>query len=248
MVADARVQPGDHVCEIGPGLGSLTVALREAGARVTAIEIDAGLVRALTEVVGTDPLVRVIHADVRDVDLVAEVDPPALVVANLPYALATTITLDILALQHFDRAHLMVQREVGQRWTADVDDPQFGAVSLKIAAYADARITAKISRRAFYPVPGVDSVTVGLEPRPWQYAAPRPAVLALVRQGFTQRRKRLRNALAPMVGARTVDDSLRAIGLAVDVRAEQLGLSTWCDLADALREREIAGGAPIPLR
>lgn len=248
MVADAGVRAGDHVCEIGPGLGSLTVALREAGARVTAIEIDAGLVRALQDVVGSDPMVRVIHADVRDVDLVAEIDPPALVVANLPYGIATTITLDVLALEHFDRAHVMVQREVGQRWTADVGDQRFGAVSLKIAAYADARVTARISRRAFYPVPGVDSVTVRLDPRPWAFTTSRHAVLALVRQGFTQRRKRLGNALAPMVPARTVDAALAAIGLASDVRAEQLGLPAWCQLAEALRERHSAGDAPSTLR
>lgn len=248
MVADAGVQPGDHVCEIGPGLGSLTVALREAGARVTAIEIDAGLVRALTEVVGDDPLVRVVHADVRQFDLAALVDAPALVVANLPYAIGTSITLDLLALEHFDSMHVMVQREVGQRMRAEVGDPQFGAVSVKIAAYGDAAIAANVSRRAFYPVPGVDSVSVRLVPRPWRHAVPRSTVLALVGQGFTQRRKRLRNALAPMVAPRAFDLAAAAIGLSLDVRAEQLGLSTWCDLADALRERRVAGETRSPVR
>lgn len=248
MVADAGVEPGDHVCEIGPGLGSLTVALREVGARVTAIEIDAGLVRALTEVVGDDPLVRIVHADVRDVDVAAQVAAPALVVANLPYAVGTSITLDLLALEHFDRLHVMVQREVGQRMRAAVGDPQFGAVSVKIAAFADAAIAANISRRAFYPVPGVDSVTVRLEPRPWRHAVPRSTVLALVGQGFTQRRKRLRNALAPMVEPRAFDRAAAALGLSLDVRAEQLGLSTWCELADALRERRVAGEPSRPVR
>jgi 16S rRNA (adenine1518-N6/adenine1519-N6)-dimethyltransferase len=248
MVADAGVQPGDHVCEIGPGLGSLTVALREAGARVTAIEVDAGLVRALTEVVGDDPLVRVLHADVRTVDLVAEVEAPAVVVANLPYAIATSITLDLLALEHFDRLHVMVQREVGQRMRAAVGDPQFGAVSVKVAAHADARITATVSRRAFHPVPGVDSVTVRLEPRPWRRAVPRQAVLALVEQGFSQRRKRLRNALTPLVAPQAFDTAAQAVGLSVDIRAEELALATWCELADALRERHVAGDTTIPLR
>lgn len=247
MVADAGVRPGDHVCEIGPGLGSLTLALRAAGARVTAIEVDAGMVRALTEVVGDDPMVRVIHADVRDVDLVAEIPAPALVVANLPYAIGTSVTLDTLALEHFSRLHLMVQREVGQRWTAEVGDPQFGAVSLKIGAYADARVVARVSRRAFQPVPGVDSVTVHLEPRPWERAIPRPTVSALIDQGFTQRRKRLRNALAPLLDTARVDVALAAVGLAPDVRAEELPLTTWCELADALRDRHIADGASLPL-
>lgn len=247
MVADAGVQPGDRVCEIGPGLGSLTLALREAGGRVTAIEVDAGMVRALTEVVGDDPMVRVLHADVRDVDLAAEVPAPALLVANLPYAIATSVTLDALELEHFTRLHVMVQREVGQRWTAEVGDPQFGAVSLKIAAHADARVIARVSRRAFHPVPGVDSVTVRLEPRPWRRPTPRATVLALIDQGFTLRRKRLRNALAPLLDTALVDTAMAEVGLSPDVRAEQLQLTTWCELADALRDRHIADGAPLPL-
>lgn len=247
MVAGAGVRPGDHVCEIGAGLGSLTVALRDAGARVTAIEVDAGLVRALTDVVGDDPMVRIIHADVRDVDLRREVPAPAVVVANLPYSIGTAITLDLLALEHFDRAHVMVQREVGQRWSADVGDPQFGAVSLKVAAYAVAHITARVSRRAFYPVPAVDSVTVGLTPRRWAWSAPRAMVLALIDQGFTQRRKRLRNALAPVIDVAQVDHALAQVGLPPTTRAEELPLPTWCELADALRERHVAGWEPSAL-
>lgn len=248
MVADAGVEPGDHVCEIGPGLGCLTVALREAGARVTAIEVDAGLVRALTEVVAGDPLVRVLHADVRDVDLTAEVDAPAMVVANLPYAIGTSITLDLLALEHFDRLHVMVQREVGQRMRADVGDPQFGAVSLKVAAFAEARIAANVSRRAFYPVPAVDSVSVRLEPRPWPWPVARDLVIALIDKGFGQRRKRLRNALAPLVAPAAFDDAARDVGLSQDVRAEQLRLAAWCELAEALRLRDVVGDPTIPLR
>ena len=247
VVRDAGVEPGDHVCEVGPGLGSLTLALRAAGARVTAIEVDAGLVRALAEVVGDDPQVRVVHADVRTVDLRALVPRPALVVANLPYAVATAVTLDLLGIEHFERLHLMVQREVGLRWCARVGDPLFGAVSLKVEAYADARVVATVSRRAFHPVPRVDSVTVGLVPRPWPYPVARPKVLALVEQGFTQRRKRLRNALAPRVPAAAVDDALAAIGSSADTRAEQLDLRTWCELTIALRERRVGGWQPAAL-
>jgi 16S rRNA (adenine1518-N6/adenine1519-N6)-dimethyltransferase len=247
MVADAGVRAGDRVCEIGPGLGSLTLALREAGATVTAIEVDAGMVRALTEVVGDDPGVRIIHADVRAVDLAAEVPAPASIVANLPYAIGTAVTLDALALEHFDRLDVMVQREVGQRWTAAVGDPHFGAVSVKVAAYAHAHVTARISRRAFHPVPGVDSVTVALKPCAWPYDVPRQLVLAVVDQGFTQRRKRLRNALAPPLAPRIVDEALEDVGLSPDIRAERLPLSTWCELADALRNRHVAEDRPLVL-
>jgi 16S rRNA (adenine1518-N6/adenine1519-N6)-dimethyltransferase len=241
VVRDAGVGPGDHVCEIGPGLGSLTLALREAGAHVTAIEVDAGLVRALHEVVGDDPLVHVIHADVRDVDLPHLIPRPAVVVANLPYSVATAVTLDVLGLEHFDRLHLMVQREVGTRWCARVGDPLYGAVSLKVEAYADARVVAAVSRQAFYPVPRVDSVTVGVVPRSWTWPLQRPPVLALIDQGFTSRRKRLGNALAPRVPVAATDAALAAIGRSRDTRAEELDLRTWCKFAIALRERHIAG-------
>lgn len=247
MVRDAGVGPGDEVCEIGPGLGSLTLALREAGTRVTAVEVDAGMVRALRDVVGDDPEVRVVHADVRQVDLTDLVPRPAVVVANLPYAIATSVTLDVLALGHFARLDLMVQREVGQRWTADVGDPAFGAVSLKVAAHADAHISARISRRAFHPVPNVDSVTVTLRPRAWTWRVDRSAVLALIDLGFAQRRKRLRNALSAHVPVAAVDAAAAAVGLRPDVRAEQLTLATWCDLAVALRERDVAHWHVAPL-
>ena len=235
MVADAGVEPGDVVCEVGPGLGSLTLALRAAGARVIAVEVDAGLVRALSEVVGDDPDVTIVHGDARTADLATLVPRPAKVVANLPYSVATAITLDLLALEHFTYLHLMVQREVGVRWCARVGDELFGAVSLKVEAYAEARVVAPVSRQAFYPVPRVDSVAVGLTPRPWPWGIDRAQVLGLIDQGFTQRRKRLRNALAPRVHAAAVDAGLAAIGRDSDTRAEQLDLATWCEFATALR-------------
>lgn len=247
MVADAGVEPGDLVCEVGPGLGSLTLALREAGARVVAVEVDAGLVRALSDVVGDDPGVTVVHADARTADLPALAPRPAKVVANLPYSVATAITLDLLALEHFTHLHLMVQREVGVRWCARVGDDLFGAVSLKVEAHAAARVVAPVSRQAFYPVPRVDSVAVGLVPRPWRWQIDRAEVIALIDQGFTQRRKRLRNALAPRVPVGAVDAALAAIGRTNDTRAEQLDLATWCKFATALRECHIAGHEPTAL-
>ena len=112
---------------------------------------------------------------------------------------------------------------------------------------ADAGVVAAVSRRAFLPVPRVDSVTVGLIPRPWTWPVARPSVLTLVDQGFAQRRKRLRNALAPLVPAAAVEAALGAIGRAPDARAEQLDLATWCEFTAALRERHIAGWEPAPL-
>lgn len=243
VVRDAGVGPGDLVCEIGPGLGSLTLALREVGARVVAVEVDAGMVRALAEVVGDDADVRVVHADALEADLDALLGgEPAVLVANLPYNVATPIVLRCLAAGAFRRLLVMVQKEIGRRWTADVGHPLHAAVSVKVAALADARIAATVARGAFHPVPNVDSVTVRLEPRPWTHPVDRAVLFALVDAGFAQRRKRLRNALAAgggrgEVAARApaeVETALAEAGLDPGARAEELGVDGWVRLAVAL--------------
>lgn len=235
VVRDAGVRAGDLVCEVGPGLGSLTLALREVGARVVAVEVDPGLARVLREVVGDDSGVRVVHADALDVDWGDLLPDPALLVANLPYNLATPILFRCLLAGRFTRALLMVQRQVGQRWTAAAGDPQYGAVSVKVASLADARVVATVSRAAFYPVPNVDSVTVQLLPRPWKHPVEQPRLFALVEAGFAQRRKRLRNALAAAdhEPAR-VEGALVTIGRDPGARAEELDLDAWLRLATEL--------------
>ncbi|HVL98341.1 MAG TPA: 16S rRNA (adenine(1518)-N(6)/adenine(1519)-N(6))-dimethyltransferase RsmA [Egibacteraceae bacterium] len=237
-VRDAGVRPGELVCEVGPGVGSLTRALRAAGARVVAVEIDAGLVRVLQTTLGWDPQVRVVHGDALSVDLAVLVDGgPAAFVANLPYNVATPLVLDALAAGVFTRLHVMVQREVGERWAARVGGPQYGAVSVKMAAFADVAVVAAVSRAAFYPVPNVESVTVRLVPRPWAYPVDRAGLFRLVGAGFSQRRKRLRNALGAVHPPGAVEDALRASGLDPGARAEELDLDAWVRLAATLGVR-----------
>lgn len=236
VVRDAGVTAGELVCEIGPGLGSLTLALREVGADIVALEVDAGFVRALGALVGDDEGVRVVHGDALEVDFVALLgDRPAALVANLPYHVATPVVLRALASGAFARLFVMVQREVGQRWVAGVGDPLYGAVSLKIRAQADARVCATVSRAAFYPVPNVESVTVRMQPRPWALPVDRERLFALVQSGFGQRRKRLRNALAvPGCPPARVEVALDSAGLDPGARAEELDLDAWCAFAQAL--------------
>jgi 16S rRNA (adenine1518-N6/adenine1519-N6)-dimethyltransferase len=235
VVRDAGVRAGELVCEVGPGLGSLTLALREAGARVVAVEVDAGLVHALRDVLGDDPGVRIVHADALAVDLSRLLGGgPAALVANLPYNLATPLILAAMRVPAFSRAHVMVQREVGQRWVARPGDALYGAVSVKLAALAESRLVAAVPRGAFWPVPNVDSVTVALCRRTG-LAADRDSLFRLIDEGFAQRRKRLRNALA--VGGRTaatVESALRAAGLDPFARAEELALDDWMRLAGVL--------------
>lgn len=236
VVRDAGVGAGDVVCEIGPGLGSLTLALRAVGARVVAVEIDAGLLRALREVVGEDPGVRLVEGDALSCDLAALVEGgPAALVANLPYNIATPVVLRALVAGVFDRVLVMVQREVGERWAATVGHPQYGAVSVKVAALADATVVARVSRSAFYPVPNVDSVTVRFVARPWEHHVEREHVFGLLETGFSQRRKRLRNALSSRFEPPQVEAALSSVGLDTGARAEELDLAAWVRLAAALR-------------
>lgn len=234
MVRRAEVRPGERIVEIGPGLGALTIALVEAGARVVAVEVDAGLVRALREVLaGTDVEVR--HADAMTVDYDEIAADPAALVANLPYNIATPLVLRALESGRFDRLHVMVQREVGERWAAGVGDATYSGVSVKVRSLASVRVDQRVSRRAFYPVPGVDSVTVRLEPVPWTAEVPRRAVVALVDAGFAQRRKQLRNALAATGrSSQAVEAALEAVGQPRTARAEELSLENWEALAQAL--------------
>ena len=236
VVRDAGVAAGDLVVEIGPGVGSLTLALREVGARVIAIEIDAGLVRVLADVVGDDDAVQIVHADALRVDLAALVGagggPPARVVANLPYHVATPLLLALLDAGVFSAIHVMVQKEVGRRWAARVGDPLYAAISVKLAALASVRVVAAVPRSAFWPEPNVDSVTVAVQPRPWTLPVAREALFAAVEAGFAQRRKRLRNALATASRPpAAVEEALTAAGLPTGARAEELDLERWAALA-----------------
>lgn len=258
VVRDAGIKAGDLVLEVGPGLGSLTLALLEAGARVIAVEIDAGLVRALQEVLGDNPGVRVVHADALAIDLhevvrqfpdLGPVPPGAIkFVANLPYNIATALVLRALETGVFTDLLVMVQREVGERWVARVGDPPYGAVSVKVAALAEARVVAAVPRSTFYPVPNVDSVTVALRPRSWDQSVDRREVMALVEAGFAQRRKRLRNALAyPGLRPTAVEAALVSVGLPVGARAEELDLGQWVSLARALDSGALPdGNPPVP--
>ena len=240
IVRRAGIGPGDLVAEIGPGLGALTLALVEAGARVVAVEVDAGLVRALEEVLAGTHEVQVVHADAGAVDWRELVGGrPAKLVANLPYHVATGLVLAALESEAFERLEVMVQREVGERWSAAAGDARYSGTSVKIAAYASAVVDGRVSRHAFLPVPAVDSVSVRLHPRPWEAAVPRDEVLRLVEAGFQQRRKRLRNALsAGPREAGLVERALRSAGLDAGARAEELDLSAWTRLAAALATEE----------
>jgi 16S rRNA (adenine1518-N6/adenine1519-N6)-dimethyltransferase len=236
----AAVGPGETVLEVGPGLGSLTLALREAGAAVVAVEADARLLPALAEVVGEDPLVRVELADALQVDLAALAPEARRLVANLPYNIAATLVLKVLTeAPGIGRLVVMVQREVGERLAAAPGSAAYGAPSAKLAALAEARILAPVSRHVFVPEPHVDSVLLGVVRRehPAMAGLDHAELARVVDAAFGQRRKTLRNALRALgLDAAEVEALGRAAGVDLGLRAERLDVAAFAALARRVRD------------
>ena len=214
----------DAVLEIGPGLGSLTLGLAAIVRRVVAVEIDAGLVSALTEVLDGVEGVEVVHADALHTDLGRLVsDEPVKVVANLPYNTATPLVFHALAHPAVTELFVMVQREVADRWRSTVGDAAYGAVSVKLALLSEVRTELTIPRSVFHPVPNVDSVMVRLTRRadaPDRESYVRLAGLADA--AFAQRRKTLRNTLRRVAEPPRLAVAADAAGIDLGARAETL--------------------------
>ena len=231
----AEVGPGQPVLEIGAGLGSLTLALAETGARVVAVEKDRHLLPVLRSVV-EDAGVEVVEGDALELDLaalLAERSPgPWSLVANLPYNVATPLVLQTLV-QVPAVAHLlvMVQREVGERMAASAGEEAYGAVSVRIAYFARAEVVGRVPASVFIPRPRVESVLVRLERRPEPAVDPSlvsyERLNAVVRAGFGQRRKMLRRSLAGVVDPAAFERA----GVRPDARAEELDVTAWGRLA-----------------
>lgn len=228
----AEVGPGDRVVEIGAGLGSLTLALADTGAAVTAVEVDRHVVPVLREVVA-DHDVRVVEGDALALDWGAVLDGADgwVLVANLPYNVATPLVLDLLDdVPAIARMLVMVQREAGERLAADVGDPAYGIPSVKVRYWATARVAGKVGPDVFLPRPRVDSALVEIVRRPAPATTADPERLfALVRAGFGQRRKMLRRSLAGLVGP----EAFTAAGIRPEARAEELSVVDWGRLAAA---------------
>lgn len=238
IVRLAGVSPGDRVVEIGAGLGSLTLALHAAGAKVTAIEIDRRLAAVLRETLPGD--VRIVEGDALECDWATLLDEGRwLLVANLPYNVGTHIVLDVLErAQRVDRLLVMVQQEVGERLAAKPGGREYGAVSVRVAYFATARIVGKVAAEVFLPQPNVASALVLLERRPAPAVDPSEATYeeigVLVRAGFAGRRKMLRRSLAGLVDERT----FACAGVAPTARAEELAVEEWGKLAGCRRSAE----------
>jgi 16S rRNA (adenine1518-N6/adenine1519-N6)-dimethyltransferase len=236
IVAAAGIRADDTVLEIGPGLGSLTLGLAEVARRVVAVEIDAGLVRALAETVGGLANVEVVHADALAVspsDLVG--DTGARLVANLPYNVATPLVMHALLDDAVIDLFVMVQREVGERWCAPPGHHLRSGVSVKVDLLAEAAVVLRIPRTVFHPVPNVDSVMVRLRRRPRAPSeAARRELFTFVDAAFRQRRKTLRNNLRGLADPAVLARAGEATGVDLGLRAEALATDRLVALAHAL--------------
>ncbi|WP_194411119.1 16S rRNA (adenine(1518)-N(6)/adenine(1519)-N(6))-dimethyltransferase RsmA [Microbacterium cremeum] len=241
IVHVAEVSAGDRVVEVGPGLGSLTLAILEAGASVTAVEIDHRLAERLPATATAhgvaDGALTVVDADaLRITELPGD---PAVLVANLPYNVSVPVLLHFLeTFPSLERGVVMVQAEVGERLAAPPGSKVYGAPSVKAAWYGPWRLAGTVSRQVFWPVPNVDSVLVGFrrdaEPRGDETL--RRRTFQIVDAAFQQRRKMLRQALAAVLGGTAAEASatLERAGVAPTARGEELSIEDFVRIALAV--------------
>ena len=227
----------DRVLEIGPGIGSLTLALAETAGRVVALEIDRYLLPVLDEVVGALGNVEVVHGDAMDAHYPALLGEDRWVlVANLPYNVATPLLARLLTdVPQLARMVVMVQREVAERLAAPPGTRACGAISVKVAYHCTARVLAQVPPSVFTPRPNVDSTVVAFDRRPAPPVAlpgAPEAMFTLARAGFGQRRKTLRQSLRAVLGD-GAEPVLVAAGIDPTARAETLTLDAWAALTRA---------------
>ena len=247
IAALAALEPQDVVLEVGPGLGSLTLALLEAGAgRVVGVEIDPVLAAELPRTIAARApqladQVAVVAADALRIEARDLPGSPSVLVANLPYNVAVPVLLHLLAaLPSLRRGLVMVQAEVADRMCAGPGSRVYGTPSVKLAWFAAVRPAGPVPRSVFWPVPNVDSRLVAFTRRdPPDTTASREEVFVVVDAAFRQRRKTLRAALSGWAGsAPEAERLLRAAGLDPGARGESLDVAEFARLAAARKSAQ----------
>ncbi len=241
IVRESGVGPDDVVLEVGPGLGSLTLALLRVARRVVAIEIDERLASALPATIATyapDEAgnFEVLHADALRIGELPDPQPTALV-ANLPYNVSVPVLLHLMALAPTLRHGLvMVQAEVADRLAAGPGSKVYGVPSVKAAWYADVRRAGVVGRNVFWPAPNVDSGLVAWTRRdPPDTTATREQVFAVIDAAFAQRRKMLRSTLKVLAGSADASEAALAhAGVSSMARGEAIGIAEFAKIAEGI--------------
>jgi 16S rRNA (adenine1518-N6/adenine1519-N6)-dimethyltransferase len=235
MLDMAALEPEDVVLEIGAGAGSLTLGLADKAAQVIALEKDPMLVEVLRETLSGLSNVRVVEGDA------LEIDPSSFgatsLVANLPYNVAATLVISALERSPgIETLTVMTQREVGERLAATPGSKTYGRSSVMVALYGSAAVAAKVSRRAFWPVPNVDSVVVRIDRSVRPLHEDAAAFASVVEACFSSRRKTIRNGLAGLTGnTGDAESILRDAGLDPSARAEVLSPTDFATLTDSYK-------------
>lgn len=251
IIEAAGLSGEDHVLEIGPGMGALTVALAGKAGRVTAIEKDERVITPLLKLLEPFPNAEVVRADCLKLDFRDLYSGKKLkVVSNLPYSISTPVLIKLLRDRDiFSSLVLMLQLEVGQRITAPPGGRQYGSLSVLIQTYMDAKILFRVPPSAFWPKPKVESAVLRFVP------LPRPRVpLAderiherVLRASFSSRRKMLGNSLRSLLSREAVEDVLAACGIDRSRRAETLTIEEYSLLANEVarsHKAELASDIP----
>lgn len=241
IVEAAEIEEGDRVLEIGPGIGTLTQGLAEAGAQVTAVELDKKLPAVLAETLAGYDNVRIVPGDILKVNIPELMGEGAFkVAANLPYYITTPILMTLLE-RHLPITTMvtMVQKEVAERMTAKPGSKTYGALSVAVQYYTQPEIVLDVPPKSFIPAPEVDSVVIACRVRtePAVKVKDEKRFFRVVRAAFGQRRKTLFNALK---GAGFLKDEIRLAmeqaGIAAERRGETLSLQEFAALADAFEK------------
>jgi 16S rRNA (adenine1518-N6/adenine1519-N6)-dimethyltransferase len=241
IVRDARLTPEDVVVEIGPGLGSLTLALLEVVRRVVAVEVDPLLAGRLPATIAEHAPDRAGDVEVVLADALRLTElpgpPPTALVANLPYNVSVPVLLHMLTLlPTLERGLVMVQAEVADRLAAPPGSKVYGVPSVKAAWFADVRRAGSVGRNVFWPAPNVDSGLVAWTRRePPATTATRAQVFRVVDAAFAQRRKQLRAALRPLAGSsEAATRALEAAGVDPTARGEVITVEDFARIAEGL--------------
>ena len=243
IVDAAEIEPGDKVLEIGPGIGTLTQGLAEAGADVTAVELDKKLPAILAKTLEGYDNIRIVPGDILKVDIPEIMgEGPFKVAANLPYYITTPIIMALLERRlPITQLVTMVQKEVAERMVAKPGSKIYGALSVAVQYYTEPKIVLDVPPRSFIPAPEVDSVVIACRVRqaPAVEVKEEAMFFRVVKAAFGQRRKTLQNAMkAAGIEKEAVKASLEEAGIEGTRRGETLSLAEFAAIADALTARK----------
>ena len=237
IIQEAQVSKEDTIIEIGPGLGALTAKLAENAKEVIAIELDDNMINVLTERFSLYQNVQIIHGDVLKVNLkeLIENKSSVKVVANLPYYITTPIVMKLLEDKlNIEQITVMVQKEVGERFTASPNGKEYGAITVSINYYTEPSIVIDVPRNNFNPVPDVDSCVVNLKVRKEYIKLKDEKIFfKVIKAAFSQRRKNIGNSLTGIGKTKQeIKEMLDTLEIDTNLRAENLSIETFAKIAD----------------